>query len=504
MDDINEPSPFQAMDSEKNVQFSRERSKIEKMRSFIIGNMRSLFLHLLPSDEIKQMPPKYMYGFGTILIVCLLGIFLALFIDGFITARNQSFLAPLVDLNNPDPNCETIQLSNTGQYLATPSGVWEGQDGFIYSEATFEATVTNFDMSSDEFTSVMVELYTILQQVGNVTSNFDLGTNLLYWMSFTAEPQEKNAAQRFYLIGDPMVIFDRQQVIGYVSSINGTCNATSMSQFDLSRAYLETTFQYDEFIGNEFCNQTIDPTFLGFVDGVNNNEFEFSVDIRSIITCLSVNMDILFFNQLIPISAFGSTFDYNGVQFETSSYYNPKFPGMSSLLCLNSKTVQQCIIRVSPYLYALPVFFHLGNSTEVPQPCVCSKLSQTQKDNSFNLCNRFNFLVGFLFYDNPTPDYFIELGRKFNDNFTLLNEAAFNASFMGSYWGNTSPQRATFESPEQRQAAFEFCKVNGSYCKLMIFSLFDLEQYNWAISNYYYQLMFGACQDRISVPWSNW
>eukprot|EP01033_Poteriospumella_lacustris_P017784 gene17784-12739_t len=462
MGDIDEPtSPFQA-NSEQDKSFAMEREKTtwEKLSKILIQHTQALFIYLLPSDDIKQMPPKYMYGFGTILIVCVLGVFIALFTDGYVTTRNQEFLAPLNNQASADPNCKTIEVSNSGTYMATQMGIWQGQPGFIFSEATYLATVTNFDMSFNEWEGVMNSLYGMLVETGNVTSTQNLGVNLLYWMSFTAQPEPTNAAQRFYLVGDPLVIFNRQEIIGTVSSIDGVCNVSSVSDFDLSSGLLQTEYHYYTFMGDPICNTTIDPSLMGFISGFNSDLFEFAIDVRSIIACISVNQNILFFDQLIPIQQFNSMLVYDGETYFSSSYYNPKYPGMNPLVCLDSPTVQQCIIRVTPLLYALPIFFHLGNSTEYPQQCDCAYMTEAEKLNSYDLCNRFNFIMGYIFYDTPEPYPFFGLAKKFNYNFTALNNAAFNAAFAASAWGRTSPYKSEFDSAAFREAAYDFCLVD--------------------------------------------
>jgi hypothetical protein len=84
---------------------------------------------------------------------------------------------------------------------------------------------------------------------------------------------------------------------------------------------------------------------------------------------------------------------------------------------------------------------------------------------------------------------------------------AFNASFINSYWGQTSPESATLlQTSTYRTQAYEFCRLNDTLvCSMLIFSSFDSEnQVNWAINEFNYQVTNGACQDSFSPTWEDW
>lgn len=495
-------TPFQ---KRKEEVFGRERSSWEKMKERLKSLARELFVGWIPSDDIRQMPPRYMYLFGVILLFCLLAVFLSLLVDGIITNQNQIFLSPLVNSDQPSPNCDTIETSNTGAFLGTQGGVWQGQNGFVFSEGAFEITVTNFAISADDYALIMVNLYNILIYVGNITSYLDLGVNLLFWMSYTALPDPSNSVQRFYFAGDPLVVFDRQVIIGTLSSVDGVCNISSTGSFSTSDGQIAAKYQHDQYANNPLCNDSIGSAlYFGYVPGgFNADTFTVNADIRTLITGISVNFNILYFDQLVQIAG-GGTYTYGNITYNTSGFYNPKFAGMSPLTCIQIGKQSQCVVRVSPYMYALPIFSHLGSSAVLPRPCRCAELSEADKSNAYSPCNTFNFLVGFLFWPTDSPDKIFELSLKYQGDLVKLNEAAFNAMFLSSYWGQTSPYANELNSEAARKEAFEFCNINGSYCRIMTFSVFDSTPYTWPISEYYYQLQFGACQDQFSVPRATW
>jgi hypothetical protein len=426
-----------------------------------------------------------------------------LFAQGYTTSLNQVFLSPLGDSYHPSPYCETIPVSSTGAYLATQSGVWEGEAGFLYSEATYEISVTSLPITYDEYSLMMVKLYNQLLELGSISQNQDLGMNMLYWFVYSQQPINGNDAQLFYLLGDPQIVFQREQIIGTLSSRYGICNVSTHSDFDAAEGLLITDYNVMEYGNDSICNNTVPSTNFDHLPGTNVPTFSINIDVRTLVTGVAVNMNITSFTELTEILQFQNPYEYDNIMYNASHYYNRVFPGMDQLVCLTNPSVHQCIIRVSSSLYAIPFFHHIGSSTEYPMPCNCSIMSPTEKADQYHICNSFKFLAGFIFYPNShaTPDLLFELILKFNMSFTTINEYAYEASFWSSYWGKQSP----YYNESQQQDLFEFCNLqNGTYCSIMSYAVFDSQQSNWAISEYYFQLSTGACQDTFSTDWNYW
>jgi hypothetical protein len=88
-------------------------------------------------------------------------------------------------------------------------------------------------------------------------------------------------------------------------------------------------------------------------------------------------------------------------------------------------------------------------------------------------------------------DPLIELGRKFHSG-KYVNEASYDAAFLSSVFG---PNVTT----DVRHKFFDFCRVKNGNCSMVTFTLVDLGFPDWSLSNYYYQLLGGACQDSVSL-----
>jgi hypothetical protein len=126
-----------------------------------------------------------------------------------------------------------------------------------------------------------------------------------------------------------------------------------------------------------------------------------------------------------------------------------------------------------------------------------------------NAGNVFNFLTGFIFYPrlmNPGPA--VELMFRYpNHTGRTLNELAFTAMFTAGIYGRSSSQRASFDSPEQREAMYAFCKSERyGNCSIVTFNSVDEAESStdWIVASTYHQVKTGACSDSFSATAEAW
>jgi len=155
-------SPFK----KKQVEFKREPSTYESFRDFVSDKANQLFLAYLPSDDIKAMSPEYLYPIGCIALLALIGIFLAVFMSGLAASARTQYLSPATG-TTATKLCDTVPTINSGTYLATQSGVWEGAEGFQYGEATYQLTVTSLSLTYSIYSLVMTRAYASLESVNS-------------------------------------------------------------------------------------------------------------------------------------------------------------------------------------------------------------------------------------------------------------------------------------------------------------------------------------------------
>lgn len=490
--------PFSLHHDDHAVERHRGWREMIRMGS---DKLHELFITFIPLSDAREYPPRFMYATG-IIVFLLIGLFFgALFGFLFYTNKRNVYLAPAN--SGPDffgASCEEIQSTNTGVYLGSKGGLWEGSTGFEYSEASYIMTVSNWKLSQQSYKTSMTQLYQAMSQLGRQAVNLDLAQNLLLWFSFIGLPDFKNAANRFTLIGDPAIAFNRQNVFGTVSSVAGDCKlANQYATYDKTSGSLILNIPYDEFVGNPICLASGNPVYLGYNPFTSVNNFQVKVDVYSLVTALAINLDIIPFKVLIEIKAFrrNSTTAYG--EITTSRYYNPKFPGMTPIPCIVG---EYCFIRLGPSNFAIPFFHHLGNSTSKAEKCSCKEMTRKESKNPFHNCNRFAFIVGFMYF--PSNDI-VSLGEFFRSvSASDAHNAMYEPSYVASAVGAKSPLYEQFNQADYRNKMYSFCSMPHGNCSMVTFTLIDSDNPDWSISKFYYQLLTGACQDQITPAASNW
>lgn len=514
-------SPFK----KKKVEFKREQSTYESVRDGLMNRLDAFFLSNLPSEDIKAMSPEYLYPIGGFALLALIAIFLAIFLNGYFSSIHNEYLSPSSS-TVASKHCVTIPTINTGTYLATQSGKWQGADGFEFGNAAYVLSVTSLSLDVDEYTELMTRAYISLQPVNDIAKTYDLAQNLIYWMSGVFIPFEDNSAQRLAFTGTPLVVFDRQKIVGTMANVMGSCNATSLTSFDSSTGKITLVYNYLDYISSPACMSVLDPAMMGYYAPSDKNEFKVTFDVRTMITTVAINMGVLGVDELVRIPAFDTLYEFEGETYNTASYYDPKYKGMDPVTCIQLQGYNltygytQCTMVIEKMVYALPIFNHMGTSADNPIPCNCSALNPVDLENKAFVCNLFNFISGIVFYPTNDPSDATRLLFKIglvpttiNGAATYkseINQVAFPAMFIDSMFGQDSPNRTLFETPAYRQNAYSFCNLtndefgNATSCGVVTFTLFDLFPSSWTISEYYYQLTNGACNASFAPDQATW
>lgn len=471
------------------------------------------------------MSPEYLYPIGALAVLSLIAIFLAIFLNGFYSSIHTQYLSPSSG-TSASKNCVSIPTINTGNYLATQSGIWQGADGFQYGNAAYLLSVTSLSLLYDDYATMMNDAYKSLQQVNENALSNDLAQNLVYWMSGVSLPYPDNPAQRLSFTGTPLVIFNRQKVVAGMANVLGACNATSVTNFDPSTGKLTIAYNYEDYVASETCMNIINPIYMGYYGPSDKNEFKLTFDVRTMITAVAINMGVLGVSELVQIPALNSVYAFGGEVYNVSSYYDPKYYGMDPIVCIQlqgynlSYGYTQCTMVVSKLVYALPIFNHMGMSDTEPIPCNCSTLTPAQLMDPGFVCNIFNFISGIVFYPTSSPNdvarLLFQIGltpvtvgglKGFKSE---INQVAFPAMYTDSMFGLDSPNRTLFESPAYREQVYSFCNLtadsygNATSCAVVTFTLFDMLTTAWTVSDYYYQLPTGACSASFGPDEATW
>eukprot|EP01038_Epipyxis_sp_PR26KG_P005984 gene5984-8241_t len=462
---------------------------------------------------------------GSLMIGVFLIIFIYFFVKNYQLQRTTYFLEiGSFDENNNainEPNCDLIPLSISGTFMATNDGYWEGGSNFQYANAAYKLKVVNYKKTYTTYYDDMKDIYSQLSIDGNYTISQNLGYNILFWMTKTYLIDNEQS-YRFSLDGSVLRVLNRDFTKGSIISSKGICTLSTTTTFLPSTGQISMAYNYDDFVENPTCYAAVDPVQLNYDSVSIGSTFTPQFDVRSLVTAVSINLRINLLSTLIEIPVYRT--NITQINSYSSKYYDPKYPGMDPINCITAYNTSSfvdgfsldvCYVTIGK-VHALPIFHHSGANME-GQYCDCSKLSEANLNSSKHFCNQFKFLSGFIFWSVPsfldTDDYttvgsfsaiaihkFAEKYWRKSTKYGLYyaNRDAYDAAFMGSAFNG---QQKTFFS-----SAFDFCKLDGyvDSCSMLVFTSFDVDQKTYSISDNYYQLMTGACQDTVSPTAEQW
>jgi hypothetical protein len=491
--------------SENDENYMLESNTCQNIQENAFDSVRDAMVNLIPSEEVKTFHPRYLYPFASIILLIMGGIFIQLFVTSYSNEITNRFLSPKD--SGDSKYCDHVQISNTGTFYATKEGYWSGSSQFRYSNTSYAIYITNMAASEENFKSSFWEIYSSLSFLGNITKTTDLSINLLFWMSYAIfAPTQRN--QRFTLHGNPLNVFDREKISGSIGGVFGNCAPNnSIASYSVASGILELFFSHDSFMDDPQCASLLTPEYIGYDPITTNNLLHLRFDVRTLVTSLAINIGILSLSSVEKIGNTDTSFpyEYEGIVYSVnvSKFYDPRYPGMKPVTCLvDSLFPSTCIIELYNII-ALPVFRHRGLSNEYPLNCNCTEVV---RDLSFedpaHPCNVFAFLAGLLYYNNPNPAALFSLFVR--NGFQRLHDASFEPLFVASAFGRSSPYQAYFDSAYM-QKIYDFCaSPSYGYCSFITFSLWDENDYNYAVNEYYYQLPLGACRDTLSTSRESW
>jgi hypothetical protein len=280
---------------------------------------------------------------------------------------------------------------------------------------------------------------------------------------------------------------------------------SSVAFFDDSNGWMSMSFVYEEFAAEPKCVKAMDPELFGYNTLTKPRLFTISYDIRTLITGLAVNMKIMKINQLVEIEGYHEVLDHNGMQITLRSYYDPRYHGMTPLMCASVEGFDPFCVTQIEDVYMFPVFHHLGQNLTYPQECICSELTAEALSDRTHNCNVFRFLSGFV-YVNSAFDlaYMFALRVTKLGSYEAIEQGAYHAMFIASSYGQQSPLAAELNSAASLAEAYDFCTIGAQTCSMITFTSYDIKAKDWAVSDYHTLVQNGACRDTISPSAENW
>jgi hypothetical protein len=484
-----------------------------------------------------------LYFFGTVAYFISFGMLAYFFYVNYENAKNQAFIS----LESDAGQCNTVPITVTDTFLADNTGKWIGEEGFSATNAIYILKLAGYNIQTNsQYESMMNSFYSKLVKFGTHAAHLNLAENLVFWMTFIEYyslnyPTSTNSTllsnsqvQSFSLTGQPGVVFNVDHLEGRVSSYSGICPVSSLASYDRANHVMSTAWSnYSLFAENSVCTDAIYPQTFGYYPPVDDNYFNIKIDVESFSISLAVNLNIIPIQYLTKISENNAFFSYQNIEYSFGEYFDLRFSTMNSIYCIQNLTVipqdtsihlpQHLCMMVQGSTFALPVFNSFGLSEFEPKPCLCTNADErlaSENELNENLCDEFNFLVGWVFYRNKvTAVDYRQIYNNLKGNITsdleflgLFNLLANLASFANYYDFNHKSYNASFYTVNPfgnysdlvYQNSFdEFCKLKtGLGCSLVIFHAFDAT--SKAVSTFQYQLYNGSCRNTEAIPFEVW
>lgn len=134
----------------------------ESFKEWFFSKLEGMFVDNIPLDAIKELPPRYMYLGGMIAHLASITCFIFFIYTGFENARNTEFIS----LSEEDGECTAVTRQNTGQYLATDTGYWEGSEFYDPALAIYKVDYFGLDIDTEGYQSMMSGFRSTIEAVG--------------------------------------------------------------------------------------------------------------------------------------------------------------------------------------------------------------------------------------------------------------------------------------------------------------------------------------------------
>lgn len=256
-----------------------------------------LFVENIPLESIKELQPIYMYIFGFISYILAMGCFAYFAYNGYKAARTKEYVA----VDKAGGECQEIPKSVSGSWLASQSGLYEGEVEFAYPEAMYMLEFTSLSKTKKEYMALMDEYEDHLNVLAEQSYQNDLAANILLWVTWQVFKKEKTGMTRFQMNADPRSVFDNEFTFGQMSTVDAECYVpSSVSSFDRANGVFTNTYSYSEFTSTPNCSG-IDPVMFGYRERFFGDQFILEMDVNTAITAIGVGYNAEYHESLMSL-----------------------------------------------------------------------------------------------------------------------------------------------------------------------------------------------------------
>ena len=217
---------------------------------------------------------------------------------GYDTARNTEFIS----LSENDGECSAVTRQNTGTYLATDEGYWEGDENYNTALTIYRADFFSLDVDTDEYKAIINRFRASIEELAILAETQDAARNIMYWITYELSTPQ----YLFQMTGNSVDVFYRYYTIAALASREGVCDIPHTSTLDGGNHLLRIEYPFTEYMAESKCTAAATPSLLGFNPDYDFDTFRVDLDLNSLLiaiaVCEALICDIRVCNSLILLS----------------------------------------------------------------------------------------------------------------------------------------------------------------------------------------------------------
>ena len=340
----------------------RKNTRVEELKMYKKIN----FAHhkSIPIDYLQEFSHHYRIPIGTTLII----LYLAVFAYGVYYFYIENTSTEFVAIHEGNNRCTEVVRPLDGTFLASSSGVWEGNSNFVFRDAPVSVIFRELSATKSTFQNIFEERRRNLEDINSIFMQNNLAYNMLYWTSYKKSTVIGGKVQTFELVGDPSFVFNSPITVGVLSSGTSVCNLLPTSIFNSESGKFEILYPISKYTSADSgCREVLNEGILAFAVPFLTTNVRIIIDSRSFMTAMALNLGIVTRDTNFDFDVkYMANFVFDGYKYSVSSVKDISYPGMTPVFCV-ADTV--CAVQIGEYL-AMPIFDHWGDSlTSRPEPC---------------------------------------------------------------------------------------------------------------------------------------
>lgn len=250
-------------------------------KDWIVSKLDGMFVDNIPLEAIKDLPARYMYVGGMIAHLASIACFVFFISTGYNNARNTEFIS----LSKSEGECTDVTRQNTGEYLATDTGYWEGNEKFDPALAIYKVNFYSLNIDTSGYKAMISGFKDSITEIGATAKYKDASRNILNWIAYEySSPQ-----YQFQLTGNSEDVFSRYYTVGGLATVEGTCDVPHSSSLDGANHLLRMEFNIAAYITDSYCMKAGHPLRLGYNPFYDFYTFRIDMDLNSLVIAIAVS-----------------------------------------------------------------------------------------------------------------------------------------------------------------------------------------------------------------------